>query len=143
MLSQGAGLRIVGARAMVVRKWGAVTELEAVDYRRQGTPQKPGGLVLTEFDMLAAESILAHKHVGLAEYGKVVGEVDVVVPVAMERGTSRDWKLPLPGIHFAEACEELDSSVLEELVLPRTLVRKAGRMHADRLLMVALMGAHT
>lgn len=93
--------------------------------------------------MLAAESILAHKHVGLVGYGKVVGEVNVAVPVAMEPGTSRDWKLPSPGIHFAEACEEPDSSVLEELVLPRTLERKAGRMHAGRLQMVALVGAHT
>ena len=92
--------------------------------------------------MLAAESILAHKHVGLVGYGKVVGEVNVAVPVAMEPGTSRDWKLPSPGIHFAEACEEPDSYVLEGVVLPRKWEQMAGRMHADRLLMGASVDAH-
>lgn len=93
--------------------------------------------------MQAAGNILAHMRVGLVGYGKVVGEIDVAVPVAMQPGMSRDWKLPSPETHFAEACEGPDSSVLEELVLPHTLVQKAGRMHAERLLMVALMGAHT
>ena len=143
VLSLGAGPHIVGVRAMVDRKWGAVTEPGAIGYQRLDTLQKAEGPVLTGSDTQAAGSTLAHMRVGPVGSGKVVGEVDVAVPVAMEPGTSKDWRLPSPGTHFAEACEGADSLVLEGLVLPRTWVQKAGRMHADRLLMVALVDAHT